>query len=138
MADTLQISSFGDIVISAMNGRPILISGSDKFSQDMSEIIAANIPQGAGLQGLVGLVPASPLAMTAVGGQRIRDAANSYKALQQSDLGTPRVPAEILSDVPIITFSESATDQTEYDFFVQFMSLQGTTLAKAGVITPGM
>jgi hypothetical protein len=137
MADTFLLTSYGDVTISMAVGQPTLISGSQKFSQDMSELLAVNVPIGAGLGSLIGTVPDNPLIMSALGDQRIRNAADNYQALQQGSPQIPRLPNEILADVPLIQFTQQVNDPTSYNFYCQFMTQQGLTLPKVGILTPG-
>lgn len=55
MTSTFKIVN-GDFVINAANGRPVLVSDTDKLTQDVEEILSVEAPAGAGLEELIGSI----------------------------------------------------------------------------------
>jgi hypothetical protein len=137
VADTFQIAN-GDVIISFMNGRPVLINAGTKFDQDMQELLAEDQPVGAGIDRLVGVVPVDPLTFTTSADIQVRNAAQRYQTLQQTDSITPRQPNEIFSSIAFLQFVQSNVTPTNYLFRVDFMSQAGTSSTQAGITGPGL
>lgn len=127
MAQTFRIDS-GDIMINAANGRPTLISGAPKLSQDIKEFFTIEIiPNGfgAGIEQLVGVVEVSPQMFASVTDTQIRNGLATFISLIRKDPRIPRIAAEKIIGASNIQVSADPQDPTKIYFSVNILTENG-------------
>lgn len=137
MAKTLQIRN-GDIVENALSGRPRLIEGSAKLRQDVGEMLAVDEQTdgfGAGIRQLIGTINESefgdvPLLLS----RNIRRATERMVVLQQAQRAV-RTDAETLSKLSLLKATPVQGSASDYQFQAAFLSLDGDTIKRTGIIS---
>lgn len=125
----------GDIPVNNSTGMPILVSGSEKFRQDIREVIEID----AGLDSLVGLVD-SPTTLRAEISRRLTSAFDRYARLQDSIQRFDRPPSETfgrLLRVDVAPLRDPRTGEfalTKYSYRVDVLSLAKTRETVSGLI----
>lgn len=136
MATTLKIVS-GDIVESKITGRPVLISGKGKLSQDLSEMLTiATQPNGfgAGLESLRGVLSGGDLDLSLAISRRISNATAAFAQLQKDNQRLQRSDAEVLSGLTVLKVEQTKNKPTDYKYLAGFQSVEGQ-LKIGGLIT---
>lgn len=127
MASTFKMDD-GDITINAANGRPTLISGAAKTSQDIKEFFTIEIlPNGfgAGIEQLVAIVEVSANMFVSVIDTQIRDGLAVFIGLIRNDPRIPRIAAERIIGASNIQVSVDPLDPTKFYFSVNILTENG-------------
>lgn len=104
MTATLKLTN-GDVSFSSATGRPFLLTGTDKFKQDIRENLDSaqqTDGTGAGLEDLIGLL-GDPFSLRAEMNNRLTVAFEAYKKLQQSIQRSDRTPEERFGQLRTLT-----------------------------------
>lgn len=115
-------------MINAANGRPTLISGAPKLSQDIKEFFTIEIiPNGfgAGIEQLVGVVEVSPQMFASVTDTQIRNGLATFISLIRKDPRIPRIAAEKIIGASNIQVSADPQDPTKIYFSVNILTENG-------------
>jgi hypothetical protein len=130
MATTIKIEN-GDIVISSVSGRPVVISGSNKIRQELYEFFSINIQYngfGSGLEQLIGLTTVDSNVIASLADRQIRDGIADFIAIQKADVLTNRTPDEIIVGITQVQVQQDRQDPTKYSFFVNVLTQSGTAI----------
>jgi hypothetical protein len=130
MAQTLKVVN-GDVVVSSATGRPTLISGSPKLSQDIYEFFTVDVQPngfGAGLEQLIGIVEVSPDMFMSMGDRQIREGFVRFLGLINNNPKIGRTPSEQIANITNITFSVDNTDPTRFYFNANIVTRNGVNI----------
>ena len=133
----------GDVQIGASTGRPMTLSGKDKFSQDVRENLDSKVQSdgtGADLDGVIGLA-GDVFSLRTEMSRRIIDSFSAYGQAQKNIQRGDRLPEERFNRIaqvivlPIRGVNSGEFDQTSYSYRVDVLSdKSGSTTSVTGVL----
>lgn len=132
MTQTFQIIN-GDVAFSSATGRPLLLSGNTKLSQDLKEageIATQSNGFGFGLEAVIGLVGDAVSLRVAIS-RKVRDGIVAMMRLQQQFQRSQRTTDEIIAKLvrvivtPILKPDGSETAATAYAYRYDVQTVKG-------------
>lgn len=136
MSQTFKITN-GDVVISAVSGKPSLVSDSQKLRQDLSEFFTVNMQPsgfGAGLDQLIGIVESSSDLYISLAYRYITNGIANFIRLQKSDTRIPRSSLESISKLGYINIQQDSVDKTTFRFVSSIITVSNDTVQLTGTI----
>lgn len=127
MADTIKVVD-GDIQISSASGRPSVVTGSMKLSQDIKEFFEVDVQPngfGAGIERLVGLIQLSDDLFVTLVERQIKDGMDRFIYAQNANPNTPRTDAERIVNVTGVMIQRDPSDQTTFYFRANLITKDG-------------
>lgn len=127
MSNTFKIYN-GDVVHSAINGRPTLITEGKKIRQDLTEFFTIYVQPngfGAGIEELVGIVESSQEAFQGLVYKQISDGLVVFLELQAAENKIFRNPNERIISFSNIRVERDHTDYTKFMFKVNAITASG-------------
>lgn len=134
MSSTFKLSR-GDIVISEVTGRPVLVTGKDKFRQDCREVISV-FSKVSSLVGRIGDV----YSLRAEIRRRLEDAFSDYQVTQNTIQRQDRTSSERFSRVQALNVTptknpgQNQFDQTSISYRIDVLSDDGEVTTVSGAI----
>jgi len=123
----------GDIPFNSATGRPLVVSGNEKFNQDVEENLGTVVQSngtGAGLEGVIGLI-GDAFSLRAEISRRVKESFDYLKRIHDSVQRYNRAPEEVFNRVvqvvvtPLKTQGTQRLDPTRYAFRVDVVSNRG-------------
>ena len=135
MSSTFKVEN-GDVVISSMSGRPIMVSSKAKLRQEIKEMLTIEIlPSGFGtnLDALIGSIPNRLFTITILLERQIRKSLDVLKAIKIKRRST-HTTDEMISKIAQISVVPAKTDQTLYTFKVDVTTEDGGSQSVNGTL----
>jgi hypothetical protein len=137
VSDTFKITA-GDVAISAMNGRPVIISGQAKLKQEIQELLTIETLEngfGAGLDSLVGSVPTGAVAFHLFVDQRIRHSVDVLTAIKRRNRAQHSTD-EVIEKIAYLVVSRSPSSPKDFIFRLDVVTEAGAQLRVGGALRP--